>query len=71
MGVSLGREGLASAWELPRLAISTRANVCRFTDCKHNEHVVSLIREDATLLRIPRFSFFDCGVSRVILFLAI
>ena len=49
IGVSLGLEGLASAWVLARSALSNMTNVCRCTDWNHNELVVSLIRESATL----------------------
>jgi hypothetical protein len=49
IGVSLGIEGLASALVLARIALSNTANVCRCTGWNHNEFVVSLIREIATL----------------------
>jgi hypothetical protein len=49
IGVFLVLEGLASALVLARIALSNTANVCRCTGLNHNEFVVSLIREIATL----------------------
>lgn len=66
IGVSLGRDGLASALVLASIAISNAANICRCTGYKHSQLVVSLIREDATLLSLRSvFEVIPDSVTRV------
>jgi len=64
IGVFLGFAGLASTFVLARIALSSNtANVCRCTGWNHNELVVSLIRENATLLFIRQLAELGLNLS--------
>ena len=63
IGVFLGFEGLASTFVLARITLSNTANVCRCTGWNHNELVVSLIQENATLLFIRQLAELGLNLS--------